>query len=423
MFTSKQFSGRAVSLSSGGDAGWFASLLGAARKSAAGVQVTPDRALAITTYQACLTTLAESLAQLPCVLYRRNGDQREAVSDHPVARLLRQPNGWQTPFEYTEGTQIAAAHHGNSYSFIERDEAGRPVALLPLDAGKMTVLRGSDLMPYYRLAGHEPMPQRMIHHVRWFSLNGYTGVSPVQLHCDTLGLALATHGHASAVFANGTHLAGVLERPAVVGQTELKALSKERVEQIKAAWKAEYAGTENAMKVAMLQEGISFRPLSMTNADAQLIDARKLSALEVAQIFKMPPHKVGLLERATNNNIEHQAIEFVIYCLMPWIKRHEQARMRDLLLPSERDTMFVEFNVGGLLRGDVKSRYAAYAVARQWGWLSVNDIRRLENLPPIAGGDVYLTPLNMVPSDKIDLGDGSEPSEKALAEVEAALQA
>lgn len=418
MFTSSLFN---VSRPSEQGGGWLSGLLGSARRSAAGVAVSPDKALSITTYQACLTTLAESLAQLPCGLYRRNGDQREPVHDHPVARLLRQPNGWQTPFEYTEGSQIAAAHHGNGYSFIERDDAGRPTALIPLDAGKMTVLKGADLMPYYQISGHEPMPQRMIHHVRWFSLNGYTGVSPVQLHCDSLGLALATHGHASAVFANGTHLAGVLERPAMVGQTELKALSRERVDQIKAAWKSEYAGTDNAMKVAMLQEGITFRPLSMTNADAQLIDARKLSALEVAQIFKMPPHKVGLLERATNNNIEHQAIEFVIYCLMPWIKRHEQARMRDLLLPSERDSLFIEFNVGGLLRGDVKSRYAAYAVARQWGWLSVNDIRRLENLPPIKGGDTYLTPLNMVATDKVDLGD--EPDSKALAEVEAALNA
>lgn len=413
MFTSNMFQPISIGTKEGG--GWLAGLLGAARSSAAGVVVSPDKALSITTYQACLTTIAESLAQLPCDLYRRDGDQRERVTDHPVARLLRQPNGWQTQFEYTEGAQIAAAHHGNSYSFIERDESGRPVALLPLDAGKTTVLRGSDLMPYYQIEGHEPVPQRQIHHVRWFSLNGYTGVSPVQLHCDSLGLALATHGHASAVFANGTHLAGVLERPAMAGQVELKPLNKERVDQIKAAWKSEYAGSDNAMKVAMLQDGITFRPLSMTNADAQLIDARKLSSLEVAQIFKMPPHKVGLLDRATNNNIEHQAIEYVIYCLMPWIRRHEQARMRDLLLPSERDTLFIEFNVGGLLRGDVQSRYAAYAVARQWGWLSVNDIRRLENLPPIPGGDTYLTPLNMVPSDK--------PDAKAMAEVEAALSA
>ncbi|MCD4483409.1 phage portal protein [Chromobacterium vaccinii] len=416
MFMSQQFGQSAASP----DPGWLSSLLGGGARSAAGVAVSPDKALSITTYQACITTLAESLAQLPCELYRRNGDQRERVTDHPVAQLLRQPNGWQTPFEYAEGAQIAAAHDGNAYSYIERDEAGRPVALLPMEAGKVAVLRGADLMPYYQFNGQEPMPARMVHHVRWFTRNGYTGISPVQLHCDSLGLALATHGHASAVFANGTHLAGVLERPAVIGGQDVKPLSAERVLQIKAAWKREYAGRDNAMKVALLQEGITFKPLSMTNADAQLIDARKLSALEVAQIFKMPPHKVGLLDRATNNNIEHQGIEYVIYCLMPWIKRHEQARMRDLLLPSERGELYIEFNVSGLLRGDTQSRYAAYAIGRQWGWLSANDIRRLENLPPIPGGDVYMQPLNMVDTRGASLQVKSDT--KALAEIEGILK-
>lgn len=410
MFTSQQFTSTGASVSEGG--GWLSALLGGGGRSRAGEAVSPDRALALTTYQACLTTLAESLAQLPCDLYRRDGDSRERVSDHPVAALLRQPNGWQTPFEYTEGMQLGAAHHGNGYAFIERDGAGRPVALLPMDASKVQVLRGEDNLPYYRYGSGDPLPARLVHHVRWFALNGYAGVSPVRLHCDTLGLALATHGHASAVFANGTSLAGVLERPAVVGDQVLESLGRSKVDEVKAAWRDEYSGTANAMKVAVLQDGIRFKPLSMTNADAQLIEARKLSALEVAQIFKMPPHKVGLLERATNNNIEHQAIEYVIYCLMPWIRRHEQARMRDLLLPSERGQLFIEFNVGGLLRGDQKSRYDAYALARQWGWLSVNDIRRLENLPPVPGGDAYLTPLNMQ----------SAGSKEAAAEVERALE-
>ncbi len=390
MFTSNMFN---VSTPQGG--GLFANLLGAARRSAAGVRVSPDKALSITTYQACLSTIAESLAQLPCSLYRRVGDGRELVTDHPVSSLLQQPNGWQTPFEFTEGLQICAAHMGNSISFIERNTAGRPVAVLPLDISKVTVFKGSDSLPYYQYNG-DMLPARMVHHVRWFSLNGYTGLSPVQLHCDTLGLALATHQHASAVFANGTHLAGVLKRPAIVGQHELKPLSPQRVTEVKEQWKAEYAGVENAMKVAVLQDGLDFTPMSMTNSDAQLLDSRKLSAMEVAQIFKMPPHKVGLMDRATNNNIEQQATEYVIYCLMPWIRRHEQARMRDWLLPSERGDLYIEFNVGGLLRGDQASRYDAYAKGRQWGWLSVNDIRRLENLPPIPGGDVYLTPMNML---------------------------
>jgi HK97 family phage portal protein len=283
------------------------------------------------------------------------------------------------------------------------------------------VLVGADGLPYYRYDGQEPMPQRMVHHVRWFSLNGFTGVSPVQLHCNAIGLGLAMQGHASSVFANGTHLAGVLERPAVVGSHELQPLGKERVDQIKAAWKAEYAGRENAMKVAVLQDGMSFRPLSMTNVEAQLIEARGASALEIARMYKVPPHKVGILERATNNNIEHQGIEFVVYTLLPWLRRYEQAYRRDLLLPSEWPDYYFEFNVGGLLRGDAQSRYEAYSKARQWGWLSVNDIRRLENLPPVPGGDTYLQPLNMVPAGWVPSAD-AKPKAQAVAEVERILE-
>ena len=127
---------------------------------------------------------------------------------------------------------------------------------------------------------------------------------------------------------------------------------------------------------------MTFRPLSMTNVDAALIDALRLSALDIARIYKIPAHMVNELERATFSNIEHQEIQFVIYTLLPWVKRHEQAKTRDLLLPSERKQYFIEYNLAGLLRGDQSSRYAAYAVGRQWGWLSINDIRRLENMPP-----------------------------------------
>ncbi|MCD5326755.1 phage portal protein [Chromobacterium piscinae] len=417
MFMSRQFGDQRIGSP---DPGWISSLLGASAQSAAGVMVSPERALALTTLQACVSLIAESVAQLPCELYRRKGDTRERATDHPVYRLIHDtPNEWQTPIEYREQCQISAGLRGSTFSFIERDGAGRPTALLPLDFNKVQVLRGSDNLPYYRIGGAEPVPMRLIHHVRWWTMDGYTGVSPVRLHCDTIGLALATQNHASKVFANGTHLAGVLERPAVVGQQELKALSQARVNEVKAAWKSEYSGSDNAMKVAVIQDGMTFRPLSMTNEDAQLIDSRKMSALELAQIYKVPPHKVGLLERATNNNIEHQAIEFVIYCLLPWLRRHEQAMMRDLLLPSERADYYIEFNVGGLMRGDTTSRYAAYAVGRQWGWLSVNDIRRLENLPPIPGGEVYLQPLNMIPAGA---AKPTNPAPGAVAEIQQILE-
>lgn len=421
MFTSDMFDGEDSFRADDPKAGFWASLWGAVRtKSKAGVQVTPDLALSLTTFQACVTTIAESVAQLPIALYRRDGEDRKAVVDHPAAQVLLAPNGWQTAYEYQEQQALAVPWRGNAYAFIERDQAARPIALIPLNPDRTTVLRGSDGMPYYRLgleAGAKTVPKDAIHHVRWHTKNGYTGIDPVTLHCDTLGLALAMRDHAGMVFSNGTHLAGVLERPAAVGGEIIEPLGADAVAAIKGEWKAEYAGAANALKVAVLQDGMTFKPLSMTNVEAQLIEARGASALEIAQAYHMPPHKVGLLDRATNNNIAHQSIEYVIYCLMAWLKRFEGAYSRDLLLPSERGTYYFEFNVSGLLRGDTGARYAAYALGRQWGWLSVNDIRRLENLPPIKGGDEYLRPLNMVPVGQQTPPSGSQPTDEALAEV------
>ncbi|MXL42919.1 phage portal protein, partial [Klebsiella pneumoniae] len=153
---------------------------------------------------------------------------------------------------------------------------------------------------------------------------------------------------------------------------------------------------------------------------AQLLQSRQWGVEEVCRLYKIPPHMVQMLAKATNNNIEHQGLQFVMYTLLAWLKRHEGALQRDLLLPSERRDLYIEFNVSGLLRGDQKSRYESYALGRQWGWLSTNDIRRMENLPPIAGGDKYLTPLNMVDSAKILPGDKS-PTAKQLAEIETLL--
>jgi len=395
MFFSRQF------LSNGGQAqmgggGWLSALLGSSR-SDAGQVVTPASALSLTVLQNCVTLLSESIAQLPIELYERSGDDRKPAIDHPLYSILKhEPNPWQTPFEYQEQSQVAVGLRGNSYSFIDRDQDGVIQGLYPLDNEAVTVMKGTDLMPFYRVYGSDPMPKRMVHHVRWMSINGYTGLSPVLLHANAIGHAQAIQQYAGKSFMNGTALSGVIERP-----KESPALKDQAsVDRITDGWNAKFGGSGNAKKVALLQEGMTFKPLSMTNVDAALIDALRLSALDIARIYKIPAHMVNELERATFSNIEHQSLQFVIYTLLPWVKRHEQAKTRDLLLPSERKQYFIEYNLAGLLRGDQSSRYAAYAVGRQWGWLSINDIRRLENMPPVKGGDIYLSPMNMVDASK-----------------------
>lgn len=348
---------------------------------------------------------------------------REVADNHPLRRVITQtPNGWQTPFEFREQLQISLGMRGNAFSLIERSGNGKVTGLIPVKASDVTVLKGNDRLPYYQfldpLSGRptEPVPQRMVHHVRWGSVNGYVGLSPILLHANQIGYGMAVQEYAGKSFVNGPGLAGVLERPR--DATAIK--DQAAIDKLQSDWIAKFGGSDNAGKVALLQEGMTFRPLTMNNVDADLINALSLSVTDAARIYRVPPHMIGELTKTTSwgTGIESQSIGFVIYTLLPWIKRHEQAMMRDLLDSKERESLYVEFNVAGLMRGDQQSRYTAYALGRQWGWLSKNDVRRLENLPPIPEGDDYLTPLNMTPGNV----PADQPSAKAQHEIEDILQ-
>jgi HK97 family phage portal protein len=380
--------------------------------------ITPETAMGLSALRACVTLLAESVAQLPCVLYRRmpNGG-REAAIDHPLHDILRyQPNGKDTAFEWYEQSEGMIGINGNSYSLIERSGRGDISELIPIHPDKVHVLKGPDGMPYYNIPSiGEILPMRMVHHVKSFSLDGYVGTSPIETNPDVFGLGLAVEQHAAQVFARGTTMSGVIERP-----NEAKAIaSQEKVDAILAKWTERYSGVKNAFSVAMLQEGMTYKQLSQDNEKAQLLQSRGYTVKEICRLYKVPPHMIQDLEKSTNNNVEHQGLQYVIYTLLAILKRREGAMMRDLLLPSERRELYIEFNVSSLLRGDQKSRYESYALGRQWGWLSVNDIRRMENLPPIPGGETYLTPLNMVDSSTVHGMQSATPQQ--MKEIEAIL--
>lgn len=399
MFFSDVLAGSADGSLTNSSGSFWQGLLGAAGSSSAGVRVTPESALALPILQNCVTLLAESLASCPAELYERTEDGgRKSATSHPAYDVLRfAPNEMQTPYDRIELSQMNAGLRGNSYSFIERRDDGNVIALWPLDTAKVTVLKGPDMLPYYRVAGiPDPLPMRLVHHVRWASLNGYTGLSPVQLHAESVGLAQAIRQYTGKSFANGATVSGVIERP-----KEAAAIKDQKsIDRIVDQWGNKFGGIDNAKKVALLQEGMTFKPVSMNNVDADVAAILKLSGVDVARIYKVPLPMVNDLEKANYNTIEQLLIQFVAFCLLAWAKRHEQAMTRDLILPQDRRRYYVEFNLSGLLRGDQKSRYEAYAIGRQWGWLSVNDIRRLENMPPVAGGDIYLQPLNMTAMGK-----------------------
>lgn len=422
MFLSSLFAATAGARTSPG--GWVSGLLGGQRSSS-GTRVNADTAMSVAALQNCVTLLAESLAQMPLELYRRLPDgNREVARDHPLWRVLAvTPNPWQTPFEFREFGQVSAGLRGNAYSLIDRNGKGQVTALYPMQPERIEVLTSTQsLQPFYRVTGTgEVLPMRQVHHVRWWSRNSYTGLSPLHVHKDTIGYALALTDFSSKAFANGPGLAGVLKRPAETPAIKTQA----GIDALLDTWREKFAGTDNAKKIALLQEGMSFEPLKVSLVDVELINALKLSAIDIARIYKVPAHMINILDAATYNNVENLQIQFVIYALLPWVRRHEQAMMRDLLTEDERADYYVEFNLGGLLRGDQRTRYAAYALARQWGWLSINDIRRLENLPPVAGGDAYLEPLNMrhAGAPRTNPPADQEPSKEALADVERGLNA
>lgn len=413
MFFSSVRSAGQGNVTEAGPTSFWRGMFGGGHNSA-GVRVTPESALALPILQNCVTLLAESVAQLPCELYeRKDKGQRESAINHPLYDVLRyQPNGFQTPYEFREGLQGAAGLRGNGFSFIDRREDGNVIALWPLHNDKVTVLKGSDMLPYYRIGGGEVLPMRMIHHVRWFGgENHYLGLSPVLLHAESIGLAQAVRQYTGKSFANGVSVSGVIERP-----REAPAIKdQESVNKIVDQWGQKFGGMDNAKKVALLQEGMTFKPVSMNNVDAEVVGILKVTGTDVARIYKIPLPMVNDLEKSNYNTLEQLMIQFVVFALLPWVKRHEQSMMRDFLLPGDRKNYFIEFNLSGLLRGDQKSRYEAYAIGRQWGWLSINDVRRLENMPPIPSGDIYLQPLNMSDTSK-GLPDANNPAVRAQLE-------
>lgn len=393
--------------------GWVNSMF-TAWATASGISITPDTALQTTAVFACIRVLAESVASLPLVVYRRlDARSKEKAPDHPLYELLHdQPNPEMTSFELRETLMGHLGGWGNAYADIEVDGRGRLMALWPLLPNKIERIRreNGELIYYYRVpesVGGEVRKLRgeMVLHLRGLGSNGISGYSPIQLHRQAIGLAQAAEQFGATFFKNNAKPAFVLEHPGQLGEKANKNLRE--------SWEALHSGLDQSHRMAILEEGMKLQTIGIPPDDAQFIQTRKFQVNEIARIYRIPPHLIGDLEHATFSNIEHQAIEFVVHTLRPWLVRWEQAIRSKLFLPRERSEFFAEFNVDGLLRGDILSRYNAYSVGRNGGWLSRNDIREKENQNPIPGGDDYLTPLNM---SQLTASADEDAERQALAE-------
>ena len=367
-----------------------------------GKTVNERTAMQTTAVYACVRILSEAVAGLPLHIYRYRADGgKERITMHPLYHLLHdEPNPEMTSFVFRETLMSHLLLWGNAYAQVVRNGRGQAVALYPLLPSKMDVSRAANgelLYTYYRDAdetglnpkgGYITLRRDEVLHIPGLGFDGLIGYSPIAMAKNAIGMSLATEEYGASFFANGANPGGVLEHPGVIKD----------IGRVKESWNSAYQGNGNAHKIAVLEEGMKFQAIGIPPEQAQFLETRKFQINEIARIFRVPPHMVGDLEKSSFSNIEQQSLEFVKYTLDPWVVRWEQSLQQSLLLPSEKPSLFIRFNLDGLLRGDYQSRMNGYAVGRQNGWMSTNDIRELEDMNRISaeeGGDLYLVNGNM----------------------------
>jgi len=361
-----------------------------------GVDVDEETALKISAVYACVKVISETVASLPLNLLKEltNGDSEKA-KQHPLFTLLKDaPNSEMSSFTYREMLMTNLLLWGNAYSLIKRNKLGQIVELYPLKSKNMKVERDAVTNKIkYIYTNNKGIattytPKQVLH-IPAFSFDGVLGVSPITYAREAMGLALATEEFGARFFGNGARPGGVLEHPGVVKDPE----------KLRDSWNKVYQGTANSHKVAVLEEGMKYHEIGMSPEDSQFLQTRSFQLTEICRIFRVPPHMIGDLSRSTFSNIEHQSIDFVVHTIRPWLVRWEQAIARSLLTDEERTIYYAKFNVDGLMRGDFATRMNGYAIARQNGWMSANEIRALEDMnkiPKEQGGDLYLLNGNMI---------------------------
>jgi len=373
--------------------------------SSSGKQVTEKNAMQSAAVYACVRVIAETVASLPLHLYRHVEEGKRRDTLHPLYFLLHDsPNPEMTSFIFRETLMTHLLLWGNAYAQIVRNGHGEIIGLYPLMPDKMQVSRAeTDELIYLYQSGMSNIAFRReeILHIPGLGFDGLLGYSPIAMARNAIGMSMATEEFGASFFQNGAAPGGILEHPGT-----LKDPSK-----VRESWNELFKGSGNANKVAVLEEGMTYKQIGIPPNEAQFLETRKYQTEEICRIYRVPPHLVADLDKATFSNIEHQSISFVVHTIRPWLVRLEQAMNKALLYPAERQRYFIEFNVDGLLRGDYESRMRGYATARQNGWMSANDIRRLENMnliPKEEGGDLYLINGNMTKLEDAGIFSGKE---------------
>ena len=392
-----------------------------------GKRVNERSAMQMTAVYSCVRILSEAVASLPLhfYMYDENGSKKKAI-EHPLYFLLHdEPNPEMTSFVFRETLMTHLLLWGNAYAQIIRNGKGEIIALYPLMPDRMTVNRDEKGRLYYEYLTHtDDVPINKdtvvrlnssdVLHIPGLGFDGLVGYSPIAMAKNAIGLSIAAEEYGSKFYANGAAPSGVLEHPGT-----LKDPTK-----VRESWTQTFGGSHNSHKVAVLEEGMKYTPISISPNEAQFLETRKFQINEIARIFRVPPHMVGDLEKSSFSNIEQQSLEFVKYTLDPWVSRWEQAMVRSLLSKDDKKKYFIKFNVDGLLRGDYQSRMNGYSIGIQNGFMSPNDVRELENLdliPDEEGGNTYMVNGNMMPITEVGAAyrpKGEEEKNEEVLELE-----
>ena len=373
--------------------------------STSGKVVNEKTAMQMTAVYSCVRILSEAIAGLPLFVYKYGDDgSKEKCLEHPLWRVLHdEPNPEMTSFVFRETMMNHLLLTGNAYAQIIRNARGEVIALYPLMPDRMTVDRDSQGRLYYRYRKNSDDAPEVgknkqsdiifapsdILHVLGLGYDGLVGYSPIAMAKNAVGLAIAAEEYGAKFFANGAAPSGVLEHPGTIKDPE----------RIRESWQSTFGGSANSNKIAVLEEGLKYTPIAISPEQAQFLETRKFQIEEICRIFRVPPHLVASLDRATFSNIEHQSISFVDNTIVPWVSRFEQSMQRALFSEAEKRTFFVKFNLNGRLRGDAAARAAFYQTMRQNGIMSANDIRELEEMnliPDELGGNKLLVNGNFV---------------------------
>lgn len=381
--------------------GWLVDIFSGIATST-GLRVSIKDAMTVPAISACIQVLSEDLAKIPLILYKRTrGGGRERATNHPLYKILKEkPAPWLSSFMLRRSLIEQACKRGNGYARIHRDAYSRVSHIQPLPAGAVSMKWASDGEPFFdvTIGGRveHGLSFREILHVPYratsdeSSNGGIFGISPITMHKEAIALAIATERFGAKYFANGARPSAVVEMDGKFSDDQVAARFRTDMERI-------YSGVDNAGRIAILELGMKLREISSNNNDSQLAEIKEQQSEEMARMYRIPPPKIGLLRRSTFSNIEHLAIEYVTDAVSPLASAVEQQASLSLLTEAEQEDHFIEFHLDGLLRGDIESRYRAYAIGRQWGWLNVDKICEVENInaPPNGAGQEYLRPMNM----------------------------